>query len=90
MQLQQTMEDIVRHTNLWLLGAILAALLVVATWYTVAVWQETPSLPFYRNAILAGAALLMLVSGCGLIALMFYSRRKGYDEPVRSNRTPRE
>ncbi|RTE92608.1 hypothetical protein [Bradyrhizobium sp. LVM 105] len=84
------MEDIVRHTNLWLLGAILAPLLVVATWYTVAVWQETPSMPFYRNAILAGAALLMLVSGCGLIALMFYSRRKDYDEPVRSNRTPRE
>ncbi|MBR0815289.1 hypothetical protein JQ544_27420 [Bradyrhizobium diazoefficiens] len=79
-----------RHTNLWLLGAILAALLVLATWYSLAVWQEAPSMPFYRNAILAGAAILMLVSGGGLIALMFYSRRRGYDEPVRGDRAPRE
>jgi hypothetical protein len=40
--------------------------------------------------ILGAAAILMLVTGCGLIALMFYSRRKGYDEPARSNRMRRE
>ncbi|WP_247500801.1 hypothetical protein [Bradyrhizobium sp. 149] len=79
-----------RHTNPWLLGAILAALLGVAIWYSVAAWQETPSMPLYRNVILAGAAILMLVSGCGLLALMFYSRRRGYDEPARSDRTPQE
>jgi hypothetical protein len=28
----------------------------------------------------------MAVTGGGLIALMFYSRRKGYDEPARSDR----
>ncbi|MBH5384795.1 hypothetical protein IVB23_31835 [Bradyrhizobium sp. 191] len=80
----------VRHTNLWPFGAVLAALLIVATWFSVAVWQETPSMPLYRDVILVGAAILMLVSGCGLIALMFYSRRKGYGEPVRSDRTPRD
>jgi len=47
-------------------------------------------MPLYRNIILGGAIVLMLVLGCGLIALMFYSRRKGYDEPTRSNRIRRE
>jgi len=47
-------------------------------------------MPLYGNIILGAAAILVLVSGCGLIALMFYSHRKGYDEPARSNRTMRE
>ncbi|TYL94874.1 hypothetical protein FXB40_16225 [Bradyrhizobium rifense] len=83
------MEAIVRYTNQWLLAAVLA-LLVVATWFCVSVWRTTPSMPLYGNIILGGAAILMLVVGCGLIALMFYSRHKGYDEPARSNRTQRK
>ncbi|MEK9279507.1 MULTISPECIES: hypothetical protein [unclassified Bradyrhizobium] len=78
-----------RTKNQWLLAAVLAVLLVVATWYCVAVWQATP-MPLYGNIILGAAAILVLVSGCGLIALMFYSHRKGYDEPARSNRTTQE
>ena len=78
-----------RYKNQWLLAAVLA-LLVVAIWYCVSVWRATPSMPLYGNIILGGAAILMLVFGCGLIALMFYSRRKGYDQPARNNRTPRE
>ncbi|WP_456622803.1 MULTISPECIES: hypothetical protein [unclassified Bradyrhizobium] len=84
------MEAIVRYTNQWLLGAVLIALLVVAVWFCVAVWQATSSMPLYRNVILGSAAILMLVIGCGLIALMFYSRRKGYDEPPRHNQMRRE
>jgi heme/copper-type cytochrome/quinol oxidase subunit 2 len=84
------MEGTVRNTNQWLLAAVLAALLVGATWYGVSVWRATASMPRYGNIILGVATILMLVSGCGLIALMFYSRRKGYDEPARSNRTKRE
>ncbi|EIG61861.1 hypothetical protein FXB41_22065 [Bradyrhizobium canariense] len=79
-----------RITKRWVVGTFLAALLVAATWYCVAVWQATPSMPLYRNVILGGAAILMLVTGCGLIGLMFHSRRKGYDEPARSNRMRRE
>ncbi|MCP3470823.1 hypothetical protein NLM33_10870 [Bradyrhizobium sp. CCGUVB1N3] len=78
-----------RTNNQWLLAAVLAVLLIAATWYCVSVWQATP-MPLYGNIILAGAAIMILVSGCGLIALMFYSRRKGYDEPARSNRTTHE
>jgi heme/copper-type cytochrome/quinol oxidase subunit 2 len=84
------MEETVRNTNQWLIGAVLAALLVGTAWYGVSVWRATSSMPLYGNIILGVAAILMLVSGCGLIALMFYSRRKGYDEPARSNRTRRE
>ena len=83
------MEETVRNKNQLFLAAVLAALLVVATWYCVAVWRATP-MPMYGNIILGVAAILVLISGCGLIALMFYSHRRGYDEPARSNRTTRE
>lgn len=79
-----------RNGNQWILAAVLAALLVGATWFCVSVWRSTPGMPVYGNVILAVAAVLMLVSGCGLIALMFYSHRKGYDEPPRSNGAARE
>ena len=84
------MEAIVRNANQWLLWAVLTAVLVVAATYCVSVWQATPSMPLYRNIIFGGAIVLMLVFGCGLIALMLYSRRKGYDQPARSNRTQRK
>ncbi|WP_245329315.1 hypothetical protein [Bradyrhizobium centrolobii] len=71
----------------WVLAAAMAALLIAASWFCVSVWRATPAMPVYGNVILAVAAFLVLMSGCGLIALMFYSHRKGYDEPARSNRT---
>jgi hypothetical protein len=81
------MDGTVRHTNQWLLAAALAALLIGATWYCVSMWRAAPSMPPYSNIILGAAATLVLVSGCGLIALIFYARRRGYDDPARSNRT---
>jgi hypothetical protein len=83
-------EGTVRNTNQWLLAVVLAALLVAATWYCGSVWRTTQSTSLYGNIILGAATILMLVSGCGLIVLIFYSRRKGFDEPARSNRTARE
>ncbi|WP_246562529.1 hypothetical protein [Bradyrhizobium liaoningense] len=79
-----------RNRNQWALAAVMAALLVGASWFCVSVWSETAAMPRYGNVILAMAAVLILVSGCGLIALMFYSQRKGYDEPARSDRTTRD
>ena len=78
------------NTRHWLLSAALAALLVLAVWYCASVWQATSPMPLYRNVILGVAVVLMFVIGSGLTALMFYSRRKGYDEPARSDRRPRE
>ena len=47
-------------------------------------------MPLYGNIIMGMAARLALVAGSGLIALTFYSHRKGYNEPARSCRTTRE
>ena len=74
----------------WFLVAVLVALLVAALWCCVAMWRATPSMPVYGNIIMGVAAVLALAAGCGLTALMYHSQRKGYDEPARSDRTPRE
>lgn len=76
--------------NRWLLAALLAALLVAATWYCVSVWRAAPSMPLYGNIIMGVAAILVLVAGYGLITLMFYSYREGNGESARRNRPPRE
>jgi hypothetical protein len=47
-------------------------------------------MPLYSNIIMGVAMALVVVIGGGLIALMFYSRRKGYDQPARSNRASRK
>jgi hypothetical protein len=53
----------------------------------VAIWQATPS---NGNVIMGVAAVLALVAGRGLTALMSYSYSKGHGEPVRSDRMQRE
>jgi hypothetical protein len=80
----------VSNKNQWFLIAALVALLVAALWSCVEIWRATPSMPLYGNIILGVAAVLALAAGCGLTALTYYSQRKGYDEPARSDRTPRE
>jgi hypothetical protein len=80
----------VSNKNQWFLLAALVTLLVAALWCCVAIWQATPSIAFYGNVIMGVAAVLALVAGRGLTALMSYSYRKGHDEPVRSDRMQRE
>jgi uncharacterized membrane-anchored protein len=78
------------HKSHWLLLVVLLGLLAFLAWYAVSVWTATSPMPLYRNVILGGAAMLMFVIGCGLVALMFYSQRKGYDDPARSDRAHRK
>jgi uncharacterized membrane-anchored protein len=78
------------HKSHWLLLVVLLGLLAFIAWYAVSVWMATGPIPLYRNVILGVATALMFVAGCGLIALMFYSQRKGYDNPVRSARARRK
>ncbi len=73
--------------NQWLLGAVLTALLVVAVWFCVAACRRQlidAALPQRCSGALQS---MLLVIGCGLIALVFCSRRKGYERatfaPVR-------
>ena len=72
-----------RSKNQWFLIAVLAVLLILVFWYGIAVWQATPSMPLYANIIVGVATIFALIAGCGLTALMYQSRRKGYDEPAR-------
>jgi hypothetical protein len=64
---------------------VLLGLLAFIAWYAVSVWMATGPIPLYRNVILGVATALMFVIGCGLVALMFYSQRRGYDDPARSD-----
>jgi hypothetical protein len=68
-------EGTVRNTNQWLLAAVLAALLIGAIWYCLSMWRAAPSMPLYGTIIVGAAAILVLASGCGLIALIFHGRR---------------
>jgi hypothetical protein len=65
------------------LGIIaLLALLGVAIWYAYGMWTavDTEPLPATLYLAMALGALFSLLVGGGLMALLFYSSRHGYDE----------
>jgi len=80
------------HENYRPMLAISAGFICVlaGVWYSVLVWADTSSMSFYRNVIMGGAVILMALTAGGLTALMFYSRRHGYDEPGRCIKKRRE
>jgi hypothetical protein len=78
------------RTGHWLIVLALLGLLAATAWYFVVVWTATPAMPRYGNVIMAVAAVLSLVVGCGLIALMYHSNRERYDDPPRSDRANRK
>lgn len=86
----QVTKGTARNKNRRLVAAVLAAVLIGATWYCVSVWRAAPSLTLYGNIIMVVAGILVLVAGCGLITLMFYAYRGGNDESARSNRPSQE
>jgi hypothetical protein len=64
---------------------ILALLGILGAAAAVAVygWQATADVEMSVHGYIAMALgiLFSIVVGCGLMALMFYSSRRGYDEP---------
>ncbi len=60
----------------------LFALLAVALWFAGRAWVHFGSgaIPFYGYFAIAGGIIFSLIVGCGLMALMFYSHRHGYDD----------
>jgi hypothetical protein len=66
----------------WLVGGALMALLGLALWAAYREWilvdTEVPAWAMLAMAFGAGVSILV---GGGLMALIFYSSRKGYDEP---------
>ena len=70
--------------------AIVVALLVIlaaAAWYAAGAWIsiEGPPMPTTGYVAMALGIVFSLVVGCGLMALLFYSSRHGYDEPPHSD-----
>jgi hypothetical protein len=65
-----------------LLVVALFALLALAVWFAAAAWTHLggDAIPFYGYIAIVGGVLFSLLIGGGLMALVFYSSRHGYDD----------
>ena len=65
-----------------ILVAVLFALLALSVWFAGYGWTHIGGdpIPSYGYVAIAGGAVLSLVVGVGLMALVFYSSRHGYDD----------
>jgi hypothetical protein len=61
----------------------LFALLLLAAWFAGSAWVHLgrgEPIPFYAYAAISGGVFFSLLIGGGLMALVFYSSRHGYDD----------
>jgi hypothetical protein len=65
------------RTGHWLIITVFLCLLGATAWYVVQVWTETSGVSIYGCVAMVLGAIVALVLGFGLMALMFYSNRKG-------------
>jgi hypothetical protein len=65
--------------------AALLALLAGAIWFAARGWMSFEGAPMPTEGYIAMTLgiIFSLLVGCGLMALVFYSSRRGYDEPAR-------
>jgi hypothetical protein len=63
----------------------LVVLLAAALWFAVYSWNaiEGPAIPTTGYVAMGLGIVFSLLVGCGLMALLFYSSRHGYDAPPR-------
>lgn len=67
----------------WVVIAVLCALLLAACILAYLGWTSTDTrVPEAGYVALVLGVVFSLIVGAGLMALVFYSSRKGYDEPV--------
>jgi hypothetical protein len=69
-----------------LVAVPLFAILAAAFWFAASAWLSLsgPPMPTTGYVALALGVVFSLLVGCGLMALLFYSSRHGYDEPHRA------
>jgi hypothetical protein len=73
-----------RTAGAWSIGAALLALLGLAGLMAYqGLMVETVRVPAFGYVAMALGVLVSLIIGIGLMALVFYSSRSGYDEPPR-------
>jgi hypothetical protein len=60
----------------------LLALLGASVWWAIVLWSsvEGPPMPAIGYVAMGFGVFFSLLVGCGLMALVFYSARHGYDE----------
>lgn len=64
----------------WLSAAILGALFGAAVWYAVYGWNLVPNKMDTRSYVAIALGIVFTAAlGGGLMALLFWSHRKGYD-----------
>ncbi len=65
----------------WLWTIPLFALLVAAFWFAGTTWVKlSADIPTYGYVAIIGGVFFSLLVGGGLMALLFYSHRHGYDD----------
>ena len=66
-----------------LFGALFA-ILIAAGWYAAGAWNAVngPPMPTVGYVAMILGVLFSLLVGCGLMALLFYSSRYGYDDQL--------
>ena len=65
----------------------LLAILVAAGWFAASAWVsiQGPPMPAVGYLWMALGIVFSLIVGCGLMALLFYSSRHGYDDPFQAH-----
>ncbi|HVV60406.1 MAG TPA: hypothetical protein VHD14_01475 [Pseudolabrys sp.] len=65
-----------------LIAVPLVLLLALALWFAVRAWVflAGEDIPVYGYVAMGGGIFFSLLVGCGLMALVFYSNRHGYDD----------
>jgi hypothetical protein len=68
--------------RVFLVAVPLLALLALAIWFAATAWVRLggDEIPFYGYVAIGGGVLFSLLVGGGLMALVFYSSRHGYDD----------
>jgi len=67
--------------SLWIIVPLFA-LLIAAFWFAGEAWSRlNEAVPPYGWFAIGGGIFFSLLIGGGLMALMFYSARHGYDDP---------
>jgi hypothetical protein len=66
----------------WIVFTPLFALLAAAVWFAASGWVRlaSTSIPAYGWVAIAGGIIFSFLVGGGLMALVFYSHRHGYDD----------
>jgi membrane protein implicated in regulation of membrane protease activity len=80
-----------RHLPTIITAAVLLGLLTLAATFAVTAWgRSTAQMSSHSWIALGLGVVFSILVGCGLMALVFYSNRRGYDEPATMTNPDRE